>query len=317
MQWIVIVVVSLVLIAVLTCAILFIVARTKPVLGRKERENVPGDFATLSRGVVHYFDDGPRSGETVLLIHGSTVPAVVWDKTVGSLNAAGYRTIRADLYGRGYSDRPRIKYGYDVFVEQNLELLDSLDIIEPVHVMGISLGAAIAVVLADVAPARVASLTLMDPAGPFLDNAPVQERWMRLGKGIKALMEGDSEAAGERRRKLAPLMEQVHAEMKFRGTEYVSVSFMKHRDQGTLSRAFSTVGASGVPSLLIWGEEDPVIPVRYVENVKRDFAGIEVHTVPGGGHAPHYEQPEIVNPVLVDFLLRISVEVDSPAKEIQ
>ena len=84
------------------------------------------DFLPLSDGLCHYRVDGPCDGPVVLLIHGATVPAWEFDRLAPFLTSAGYRAIRADLFGHGYSDRPRVKYGLDLFVRQLSELLDSL-----------------------------------------------------------------------------------------------------------------------------------------------------------------------------------------------
>lgn len=58
------------------------------------------EFAKLSDGTVAYELTGPESGELVVLVHGVSGPMMVWDKTVPALNAAGFRTLRFDLYGR-------------------------------------------------------------------------------------------------------------------------------------------------------------------------------------------------------------------------
>ena len=306
MKKLTIVVVALLAGLLVVAGTLFVLARLKPVMGEEARRSAPGSFVRLSHGVVHYLDEGPPSGEPLLLIHGSTVPAVIWDKTVGSLNAAGYRTIRADLYGRGYSDRPRIKYDYDVFARQNLELLDSLGITGSFHIGGISLGGAIAVVATGMVPQRVASLLLVDPAGPFLDDTGAEERLMRLSRWARAVMEEDSPQASLRREQLAPLMEQVRTQMKYRGSEYVSISFMRNRNQHRLREAWQGVGRLPIPSLLVWGEDDPIIPVRFAQDVVALIPGIELHIIPGGGHAPHYEQPGVVNMLIVDFMQKVA-----------
>jgi alpha-beta hydrolase superfamily lysophospholipase len=80
--------------------------RQTPVHGAM-RHGTTGQLATLSRGVTHYTLEGPQDGPLVVLIHGLTTPAFVWDGIAPVLVARGYRVLRYDLFGRGCSDRPR------------------------------------------------------------------------------------------------------------------------------------------------------------------------------------------------------------------
>ena len=77
-------------------------------------------------------------------MHGATIPMWIWDPQVESLTKAGFSVLRYDLYGRGYSDRPHTEYNRDLYRSQLLELLDQLGIKEPVDLVGMSLGGAIA-----------------------------------------------------------------------------------------------------------------------------------------------------------------------------
>src|SRR5262245_33250510 len=63
----------------------------------------------LSDGLVHY-QIGGAGRVPVVLIHGVSGPMAVWDKTYAALVSAGFRVLRYDLYGRGWSDRPAVSY---------------------------------------------------------------------------------------------------------------------------------------------------------------------------------------------------------------
>ena len=88
-------------------------------------------------GVTHYDVAGPDSGQRVMLVHGFSVPAYIWDSTVVALTGAGFRVARYDQFGRGYSDRPDVPYTPDLFDRQLLQLLDSLGWREPVSLVGL------------------------------------------------------------------------------------------------------------------------------------------------------------------------------------
>src|SRR4249919_2422345 len=89
------------------------------------RRNAPnGKFVQLSEGVTHYELGGPADGRTVLLINGFSTPYHIWDPTFVGLTKAGFRVVRYDLYGRGFSDRPVAEYDGNFFDRQALDLLD-------------------------------------------------------------------------------------------------------------------------------------------------------------------------------------------------
>ena len=103
------------------------------------RASAPGSFVRLSDGYTHYELDGPESGQPVVLVHGFSVPYFMWDPTFEFLTESGFRVLRYDLLGRGYSDRPKVRYDIDTFCQQLKELLDILGL-EQINLMGLSMG---------------------------------------------------------------------------------------------------------------------------------------------------------------------------------
>jgi len=67
------------------------------------REKLPGSFVQLPDGVMHYELAGPADGRLVVLIAGFSAPYTVWDPTFAALTQAGFRVLRYDHFGRGYS----------------------------------------------------------------------------------------------------------------------------------------------------------------------------------------------------------------------
>ena len=72
-------------------------------------------------------------------MHGFSVPYFIWDPTFKFLTKSGFRVLRYDLFGRGYSDRPKLRYDIDLFCKQLRELLDTLGF-EQINLMGLSMG---------------------------------------------------------------------------------------------------------------------------------------------------------------------------------
>lgn len=127
---------------------------------------------TLSLGDCYYRVAGPEQGKPMLLIHGATVPGWEYDRLTPLLNEAGFRTYAPDLYGHGKSDRPRVPYDVELFVEQMEEFLRCVIGEHVVTVIGHSLGAAIAAKLGAQSPGRIENLVLAAPLVDFTATTP-------------------------------------------------------------------------------------------------------------------------------------------------
>src|ERR1043166_7501955 len=129
------------------------------------RAAASGSFASLADGYTHYELGGPANDRpVVVLAAGFSVPYYIWDPTFKALTTAGFRVLRYDYYGRGYSDRPSIPFDDDMYVRQLDELLKSLGLTGPVDLTGISFGGSFITSFADKYPNRVRSLIYFDPS---------------------------------------------------------------------------------------------------------------------------------------------------------
>nr|MBC7246018.1 alpha/beta fold hydrolase [Chloroflexota bacterium] len=280
-------------------------------LDDEAREGAPGQFVALPDGVVHYELAGPLDGQPVVLIHGFSVPYYIWDPTFPALAEAGFRPLRYDLYGRGFSDRPETEYTLDLFVRQALNLLQALGIERAVDVVGLSMGGPIAVSFADRYPERVRKLILIDPAGlpfakPVLGNI-ITLPW--LGERLMDLLfervmvnsQGNDFVHPERfpdfRAKYLP---QTH----YIGFRRAILSTLRGDVLRDHSEVYRRVGKQGRPILLIWGRLDKTIPFETHRQVLAAMPGADFHAIEDAGHVPHYERPEVVNPILIEFLRR-------------
>src|SRR5437763_13287240 len=144
------------------------------------RAATPGAFAMLSDGYTHYELGGPASeeGRLVVLAAGFSVPYYIWDPTFNALTTAGFRVLRYDYYGRGYSDRPSIPFSDEMYMRQLDELLKQLRITGRIDLTGISFGGSFITSFADKYPDRVRSLIYFDPSirtpyqRGFFENMP-------------------------------------------------------------------------------------------------------------------------------------------------
>ena len=106
-------------------------------LNDETRRWTGGSFVPLSDGVTHYELSNSTSENTVVLVHGFSVPYFIFDPTFHFLSQHGFRVLRYDLFGRGFSDRPDTEYNIDLFERQLSELLDALQFTRPVSLVGL------------------------------------------------------------------------------------------------------------------------------------------------------------------------------------
>ena len=276
-------------------------------LNDQVRATVSGNFIRLSGGVTHYELGGPTGGPALLLVNGFSTPYNVWDPTFEGLTKAGVRVLRYDLFGRGWSDRPDAAYDGALFVQQALDLLDTLGIREPVDIAGVSMGGPIAVTFTARHPERVRRVLLFDPGYftgfdlPFSMRAPLIGEYnmaVRLAPGMAKSQWTDFMHPERYPRYLDPYIEQ----MRYRGFRRAILQTLRNYVSKDSSGDYRTLGASGKPVLLIWGKSDKDTPIALSKTIMRDVPQAEFHPIDDAAHIPHYEHPEIVNPIVLQFL---------------
>ncbi len=180
------------------------------------------------------------------------------------------------------------------------ELLDQLRLPEAMLV-GHSFGAMVACEVAAMRPSRIRRLVLIDPIGLWRDDAPVTN-WMLVapqdlpgyvfrepeGPPAKALFSipEDPEAAAQARTRLTWAMGSTG---KF---------IWPIPDKGLKKR----IHRIEAPTLLVWGQDDRLVPLVYAEEFARRLARTRIEVVKGAGHAPHLEQPETAAHLVQAFL---------------
>jgi pimeloyl-ACP methyl ester carboxylesterase len=297
----------------LLCAALYI--RLDPeseTLTDEVRSKVGGSFLRLPDGVVHYEMASPSSlidARTVVLIHGFSVPYYIWDPTFAAFTQAGFRVLRYDLYGRGYSDRPDTTYDADLYDRQLLGLLAGLGIAGPVDLVGLSMGGPIAVTFADRHPERAGKLVLVDSAyhgarqPSFWLNTPYLGEWLMTVSVAPSLPESQLDDFYDPSQ-FPGWPDQYRVQMQYRGFRRALRSTLLHFAGRDVREEFARVGKSGRPVLLIWGSDDLTVPVEVTAEIQKAIPQAELHVIEEAAHLPHYERPEMVNPILIEFLRR-------------
>ncbi len=271
------------------------------------RQAAPGRFVALDDGVTHFDVAGPDSGQRVMLVHGFSVPAYIWDSTSAALSAAGFRVARYDTFGRGFSDRPDVAYSAELFDRQLHQLLDSLGWREPVDLIGLSMGGPVTANFTGRHPDRVRSLTLVDPAAgprgtvPFIFRIPVLGQMLWQMVAVPGMADGQLSDFVEPA-KWPDWPARYRVQMQYRGFGQALLSTIREGEGVSHDSVYARAGATRLPTLLIWGNEDQTVRIEHAAGVLRAIPQAQYHPIERAGHLPHMERTDLVNPLLIDFL---------------
>jgi pimeloyl-ACP methyl ester carboxylesterase len=245
-------------------------------------------------------------GPPLLLIHGIGDSSATWSPVL-SLLAERYTVIAPDLLGHGESDKPRADYSVGAYACGMRDLLSVLDM-EPATVVGHSLGGGIAMQFAYQFPERCKRLVLVNSAGVGRDVHPL----LRLASGPVAAETSLALATSP------PIMRAVQLAAPLLrmglglGDDF---DYVLERYQGltsaTARKAFlRTLRAcvdlrgqvitmldrcyltAGMPTLIMWGALDRVIPVQHAVIAHEAMPGSQLEIFDIAGHFPHHEDPE-------------------------
>ena len=288
---------------------------TFPFLGETEklndatRSNAPGSFVQLSDGYTHYELDGSENGIPVVLVHGFSVPYFIWDPTFKFLTESDFRVLRYDLFGRGFSDRPKLRYNIVTFCKQLRELLDTLGF-EQINLMGFSMGGVISASFTIRYPERVRKLILVDPAGAKPVNiSRMIKAATTPGYGELALgLFGDRQLVKSVESDfydpahVKEFVTKYMVQLKYKGFMRAIISTVRNGMLGNFTETYKQVGIQKTPAALFWGVNDKTVPFEHSDNIRAAIPQAQFHALENCGHIPHYEKPDEVNSLLLEFL---------------
>lgn len=278
------------------------------VLDENARIQLDANFVNLSQGVTRYQLDGPENAETIVLVHGYGVASYVWQPTFKFLVEQGYRVLKLDLYGHGYSDRPDAIYGVELFAQQIDELVEKLKIEKPFHLLGLSMGGSVVAGYAHRYPEKLKSLILQDPlvhkigakrifplstpfVGEYIFNVFMMPRNIeghvnKTGKGSVFEDYGDK------------YLEQA----EYQGFRKALLSALRFMATNDYDFEYRQLAKTKMPKLLIWGSEDKTIPIKSADRLLELMPDLNYEIIDGAGHVPSMEVPHKFNPILLNWL---------------
>jgi pimeloyl-ACP methyl ester carboxylesterase len=272
------------------------------------RNEVPRDrFLSINGRLVHVEQAG--RGEPVVLLHGFGASTYSWRKVMPGI-AARFRVVAIDLNGFGYTQRPRdlASYTREGQGQLVLDVMDALGI-KRAHIVGHSYGGGITLWLASRHPERFLSMVLVDSSAPTYPD----DRRSRAAsiKPLAALFVRSVVLRPATVRK--GLLRSFH-DPSLVTPELVQAYFDRLRIEGVTDAFYGlTVPVHGpadvvnlakidVPALVVWGEEDQVIPLRDGRRATAKLPRGRFASIPEAGHIPMEERPEEWLRIVLPFL---------------
>jgi pimeloyl-ACP methyl ester carboxylesterase len=266
--------------------------------------------------------DGP---EVVVLIHGITGSSDTWADVIPVLGEE-FTVVAPDLLGHGQSAKPRGDYSLGAYASGVRDIVASLGH-DHATVVGHSLGGGVAMQLAYQFPERCDRLVLVSSGGlgrelhPLLRAAalPGSEFVLPFVCGTKLRDAGDAvwQTLGRFGLSAGPDLKEMwsgYASLSDRDAQQAFVHTLRTIVDGGGQRVSATDRlylAAELPTLIVWGEADPIIPLDHGVAAQEAIPGSRLEVFEGAGHFPHRSDPDRFADLLIDFVEHtVPAEVD-------
>jgi pimeloyl-ACP methyl ester carboxylesterase len=249
-------------------------------------------------GVRLWYRDTGGAGVPVVFIHATTGSSRIWEYQIPAFTAAGYRFIAYDRRGFGRSviepAGPQPGAGAD-----DLESLRNHLGIDRFHLVGTAGGAFIALDYALSFPGRLRSLVVANSIGGVQD-----EEFLEMGRRLRPSPQFD--ALPPEVREVGPSYRAANPEGTRRWVELHNMSWPEGRrpqDQRMRNRVtFALLETIKAPTLLLTGDADLFQPPSALRLFAARIKNSESIIIPEAGHSSYWEQPQIFNRAVLDFI---------------
>ncbi|HVX02108.1 MAG TPA: alpha/beta hydrolase [Nitrososphaera sp.] len=248
-----------------------------------------------------YLDYGSpvKGAKDLVLLHGLGASSERWLQVAPTLSRY-FRVVVPDIVGFGYSDKPTVEYTMDFFVDYLDGILQNLGIEKP-HVVGSSFGGHLAAEYAIRNRRRIDKLALASPAGIMRTSTPILDQYIMAAlyptyenalKAFRDMARDPSIVNDETVTDFIKRMDLPNAKYAFMST------LLGMRYSPPLRGRLSSIIA---PTLVIWGDDDRMIPVQYAKDF-REVPNCELVVIKDCGHTPYVEKPMTFNRIVLKFL---------------
>ncbi|MDB9793683.1 alpha/beta hydrolase [Flavobacteriaceae bacterium] len=266
-----------------------------------------GNFAELKNGYTYFNINNRFSENTLVFIHGFSVPSYIWDKTYNSAKEKGYKVIKLDLYGRGFSENPSLDYTDELFANQVIELLELLEI-KTATFLGLSNGGRVISKIADLKPNIVEKLVYVS-ASSFNSHKEIENKNVSKNE-IKDFIENkyptisSGQLSDFKYPENYPNWDDKYEELlKFNGFARALISTLKNHVN--LDSENKEISDSNKTVYTIWGDSDSVVVYNEIKDkLNKLLPNRFEYIVPNSGHLPHIENQNDFENYLFDVVLK-------------
>jgi pimeloyl-ACP methyl ester carboxylesterase len=269
-----------------------------------EKFKIEGSFVSGAGVRTHYVKEGDGD-TTVVLIHGFGGSTYSWRLNIAELSRK-YTVIAVDMRGFGYTSRdPASEYSPRAYATHVATFLDQLKVRRPILV-GHSLGGEVAMRIALQRPDDVAGLVLLDsaglpdrprPAAPPIPP-PFRQALLRLLTSPRAVRAGLELAFYDKSFVDKEMVDAYRRPLQVEGAEEMLWRMTRTR---TPSLNRSEIARIKVPTIVVWGKQDRLIPLQEGVELAATIPGARLVVIDRVGHMPQEERPDVVN-ALIDEL---------------
>jgi pimeloyl-ACP methyl ester carboxylesterase len=269
-------------------------------------------FVLVDGAKIHYQRAG--TGRPLLLLHGLVGSAKNWRRNIDFL-ARDSSVYAIDHFNMGQSERvPGLNAGLEATADRLAALMDALGLDEA-DIAGHSHGGAVAMMFAARYADRVRRLILFAPANPFCDLGNQLIRFYQTRFGIwfarripllPRMLKASalSHMYGDPSRVSSDALEGYTQGLHIPGTVDHVLQIVQRWfvDMGLLRSALT--GLAAKPTLLIWGDRDRAVGLNSARELQRTLPQSHLLVLPGVGHIPFEETPDVCNQAMRDWLIK-------------
>ncbi len=253
-------------------------------------------------------------GSVLVLLHGIAGTSATWDDLIPRLSGR-HRVLAPDLLGHGESAKPEGDYSLGAYANVLRDFLEVLGH-ERATLVGHSLGGGIALQFAYQFPDRCERIVLVSSGGLGREVHPLLRAAALPGAEVVLpwLSVAARQSVGRVVHALGSLGLRASADLEESWRSFVSLeepgarrAFL-HTVRGIIDLHGQRVSANdrlylaaGLPTLILWGEKDRLIPVRHAREAHERIPGSRLEIFPGAGHFSWRDEPRRFAEVLLDF----------------
>ena len=257
-------------------------------------------FLQIDDNKIRYLESG-KSKKTLVLVHGLGASSERWSNVIPFF-AEHYRVLVPDLIGFGYSDKPLVDYTPNFFSDF-LKKFFTATKTERASVIGSSLGGQVSTEFTISYPENVEKLILASPAGVMENSTPALDAYIMAAlypnelnaKKAFELMEGSGDEVPEE------IVNGFIERMKLPNAKLAFMSTILGLKNSKLVP--SKLESITAPTLIIWGVDDPVIPIENAEIFISHIRDSQLFKMKHCGHTPYVQDPHVFSSKVLEFLI--------------